>query len=72
VVLAFNTISNFAVRSVRAASIPQYKIIPTPGRDIPVAQYEDVMNKMAREGWQFDNWVYRGSGQTPDLLFRKQ
>ncbi len=57
---------------VRAASPVQYKVVASPGRDVPLAAYEKTFNDMAKQGWKFDQWVYRGSVQTPDLLFKKE
>jgi len=31
-----------------------------------------IVVPMAAQGWVFDNWVYRGSAQAPDLLFHRK
>ncbi len=65
--------SKLLVQPAQAAlGSPTYKVIESPGRDVPVAQYEKILNDMAASGWEFDNWLYRGSAQTPDLIFKKR
>jgi len=59
-----------AIPRVSAAG-PKYKVVESPGRDAPLTKYEQVFNDMAAQGWQFDNWLYRGSVQTPDLVFKR-
>jgi hypothetical protein len=59
-------------RPVHAAFVgPQYKVVGNPGRDAPLLKYEQILNDMSKQGWQFEGWLYRGSAQNPDLIFKK-
>ena len=49
-----------------------YRVIENLGRDVPVERYDSLFNAMATEGWEFDQWLYRGSAQTPDMIFKKK
>lgn len=59
----------------RAHAAPQqqaYLVVAAPPRDAPLSVYEKLLNEKAAQGWQFDNWLYRGSVQTPDLIFKRK
>ncbi len=65
--------SRLFVQPVQAGQgSPTYKVVASPGRDVPLEQYEKVLNDMAASGWEFDNWLYRGSVLAPDLIFKKR
>ena len=58
--------------SSHASAPAQYKVVASPGRGGPgLADFENVLNDMARQGWKFDQWLYNGSAQTPDMIFKK-
>ena len=71
VLLSVDIVTRLAVQPVQASG-PTYKIVETPGRGGPVTQYENLLSDMASKGWEFQDWLYRGSGQTPDLIFKKR
>ena len=54
-----------------AAGPPQYKVVASPGRGADLRVFERLLNDMASQGWEFDRWLYRGSAQEPDLIFRR-
>ena len=54
------------------AATPQYLVVESPGRDAPIVVYQKLLNDKAAQGWEFDNWLYRGSMQTPDLIFKRK
>src|ERR1035437_2086147 len=55
-----------------AAGPPQYKVVASPGRGAELRRFERLLNDMANQGWEFDNWLYHGSAQDPDLIFRRK
>lgn len=50
----------------------QYAVVENLGRGASLVKYDSLFNVMATDGWEFDQWLYRGSGQTPDLIFKRK
>ena len=68
--LGRSTATFFAEAHAQAGSY--YKVVKTPGRGDKLEDYEKLFNEMADQGWVFDNWLYRGSAQAPDMIFRRK
>lgn len=50
----------------------QYLVLAHPGRNVPLESFQAMLNDMAAKGYEFDDWLYRGSSQTPDMIFKKK
>ena len=71
VLLSIDIVTRVVVQPVEASG-PTYKVVEAIGRGGSVTEYENLLNDMASKGWEFQSWLYRGSAQTPDLIFKKR
>jgi len=69
--LSIDIITRVVVQPAQANE-PSYKVVEALGRFSSAKEYESLLNDMASKGWEFQGWLYHGSAQTPDLIFKKR